>query len=84
MKEGEGWALVVCVGEHTRAGKADAAIDEKKGFTPLQLKLDTVANMIGGIGMWAGLIIFGCMIGRMCWEISRTENPEYLTFENGV
>lgn len=71
VQEGEGWALVVAVGPNTRAGKAHAAIEEKKGFTPLQLKLDVVANKIAAYGSWAGLIIFACMIGRMYYEISQ-------------
>jgi magnesium-transporting ATPase (P-type) len=41
---GEGRALVVAVGPHTLSGRADAILNIEAELTPLQMKLETIAN----------------------------------------
>jgi len=32
--------------------------------------------------MWTGLLTFVCMIGRLCYELSLEEDPQWFTLEN--
>jgi len=84
VETGEGLAIVAAVGEKTRAGASAKALDVEKDLTPLQLKLDSVANMIGGVGLWTAVLTFLCMCGRLAYKIYSSEDPQWFTFENGV
>lgn len=44
IETGKGLAIVCAVGDHTRAGKANRALDIENEMTPLQQKLETIAN----------------------------------------
>lgn len=80
VETGDGRAIVCAVGELTRAGKVEKALDLDKDFTPLQKKLDTVANKIGLVGFWTAFLTFICMTGRMYYFIWR-DGGEYFNFE---
>jgi len=67
--QGEGKAIILAVGGLTLAGKASKSLDIEKEHTPLQMKLDTVANFIGAIGMWTAVLTFVCMTARMCFQL---------------
>ena len=55
--EGKGIAVVVNVGERTRLGQLRAMVEEKEEEpTPLQLKLEVIADLIGLFGVWAAVI----------------------------
>ena len=41
---GEGEALVCAVGRNTRSGKAESVLNFENDLTPLQMKLETIAN----------------------------------------
>ena len=47
LKEGKGVAVVVCVGSSTRMGRIREMMEEEDEMTPLQRKLERIAN-----GMW--------------------------------
>ena len=51
IKDGKGIAVVVCVGENTRAGQIHEMMDDSGEMTPLQQKLDVIANGIGVMGL---------------------------------
>lgn len=55
---GEGRAIVCSVGENTQAGQADRALDIQNEMTPLQLKLETIANQIGMLGFYVAILTF--------------------------
>jgi len=61
---GEGTALVCAVGENTLSGRADAILNIDADLTPLQKKLETIANQIGKLGMLVALMTFIAMIVR--------------------
>jgi magnesium-transporting ATPase (P-type) len=84
VETGQGLAIVAAVGEKTRAGASAKALDVEKDLTPLQLKLESVANMIGGVGLWTAVLTFVCMCGRLAYKIYTSEDPQWFTFENGV
>lgn len=44
VEQGDGRAIVCAVGEHTQAGKANRTLDIQDDMTPLQKKLETIAN----------------------------------------
>eukprot|EP00758_Cryptobia_borreli_P013504 Tbor_TRINITY_DN5840_c0_g1::TRINITY_DN5840_c0_g1_i5::g.5964::m.5964/K05850/ATP2B; Ca2+ transporting ATPase, plasma membrane len=56
--EGEGIALVTGVGVHSFAGRITMECRKKKPDTPLQIKLEELADNIGKLGMLAAVIMF--------------------------
>lgn len=44
VETGEARAIVCAVGEHTQAGKAERTLDIEDEMTPLQKKLETIAE----------------------------------------
>ena len=53
IKEGKGLAMVVSVGDNTRMGKLRELMESEEEMTPLQRKLERIANGIGIMGMIA-------------------------------
>ena len=51
IKEGKGIAVVVCVGPNTRMGRLREMLNQEEELTPLQRKLERIANGIGVMGM---------------------------------
>jgi magnesium-transporting ATPase (P-type) len=76
---GEGKALVVAVGSRTRAGRAGRILDIDSEATPLQQKLETMADGIGKVGMTVALATFVVMNIRMIIQIA--VDPERKFFE---
>jgi len=74
VKDGRGLAVVICVGEHTRMGQIQQMLGDSDEMTPLQQKLDRIANGIGvmglimagttAVGMTAWLLYDSIMDGR--------------------
>ena len=56
--EGTGYAVVLAVGDHSQKGIIKRTIDnaQENNRTPLELKLDDIAEAIGVFGMAAGII----------------------------
>lgn len=55
---GQGLAIVCAVGTHTRSGMAEEKLNIEEEETPLQAKLETIANEIGKIGVYVALLTF--------------------------
>lgn len=66
---GQGKAIVCAVGERTQAGKADRILDIENELTPLQCKLETIANQIGTVGVYAAILTFMALIIRLLINI---------------
>jgi magnesium-transporting ATPase (P-type) len=62
---GQGVALVCAVGVHTRAGMAEEKLSIEEEETPLQGKLETIANEIGKIGVYVAIITFIAMTVKL-------------------
>ena len=58
IAEGIGTFLVTAVGVHSSYGKTMMSLREDSQTTPLQLKLDLLAEYIAKIGLTAGLVLF--------------------------
>lgn len=56
VETGSGTAIVTAVGYKTRAGRADKCMDVESELTPLQEKLEIIANQIGMLGVYAALL----------------------------
>ena len=56
--EGTGYAVVLAVGDHSQKGIIKRTIDnaQENNRTPLELKLDDIAEIIGWFGMAAGIV----------------------------
>lgn len=62
--DGSGWAVVVNVGKNSAIGIIRASLQTEPEPTPLQLKLDDLANTIGIIGASGAVLTFiGCTAG---------------------
>jgi magnesium-transporting ATPase (P-type) len=56
IQTGEGWFMVIVVGKHSCVGKIMAKLDQEIEMTPLQEKLEQIANDIGLLGTYAAAI----------------------------
>lgn len=66
VKDGRGTAVVVCVGEHTRMGQIQQMLSDSDEMTPLQQKLDRIANGIGVMGL---LMAGATALGMTAWLV---------------
>ncbi|CAJ1007218.1 Cation transporter/ATPase, N-terminus/E1-E2 ATPase/Cation transport ATPase (P-type) [Leishmania naiffi] len=64
VTEGEGTILVMGVGVHSFAGHIAMQVREPKEETPLQQKLEGLANLIGYMGMAAAGLMFVLLSGK--------------------
>lgn len=58
IASGSGSAIVCAVGVNTRSGQAEQKMNIEEEETPLQGKLATIANQIGGIGVAVAILTF--------------------------
>jgi len=58
VESGQGLALICAVGTHTRSGMAEEKLNIEEEETPLQGKLETIANEIGKIGVYVATVTF--------------------------
>ena len=62
--EGTGMAIVIAVGDHSQKGIIRRTVDnaQENSQTPLEVKLEAIAEKIGYFGMGAGDSYFNCFI----------------------
>ena len=63
----DGWMVVLVVGKETCEGQIMAALEGKSSgmkLTPLQVKLNTIAEDIGKLGMFCAILIFHALMAR--------------------
>jgi len=63
--QGQGTALVAAVGVNTRSGMAEEKLNIEEEETPLQAKLETIANEIGKIGVYVSILTFIALVVTM-------------------
>lgn len=79
--EGTGEMLVTCVGVSTRAGQSKLKCQQEDDPTPLQEKLEDLADQIGKFGMTAaGLTFFGMTLHLIIEKVYFKE--ELITLQN--
>ena len=64
VKLGEGKFLVIAVGEISCVGKVLAALKDKPTMTPLQKKLEGIADFIGKIGLYTAIVTVAVLFVR--------------------
>lgn len=63
MREGSGTAVVVAIGVNSEWGKTIALMEDAgDGQTPLQIKLEVVAGLIGKVGLGVAISVFIAML----------------------
>lgn len=67
IMEGDSRCLVICVGTQTQWGKIKASLDKGESKTPLQERLETLAENIGKMGLGAAVLTLIALIAR--WGI---------------
>ena len=58
VESGQGLAIICAVGVHTRSGMAEEKLNIEEEETPLQGKLETIANEIGKVGVYVAVLTF--------------------------
>lgn len=76
---GEGLAIVCAVGEHTYSGSIEDKLHIEDDQTPLQLKLEVIANKIGMIGVAVAVLTFIAMTTRLVFQIIHSENLYFVS-----
>ena len=79
--EGTGYAVVLAVGDHSQKGIIKRTIDnaQENNRTPLELKLDDIAGIIGWFGMAAGivtLVALSLRFGLMFLDQNKSYNKQ--------
>ncbi len=67
---GQGHALICAVGTNTRTGMAEEKLNIEEDETPLQEKLETIANEIGKIGVYVAILTFIAMSVNLVIKIA--------------
>ena len=80
---GIGHALVCTVGRHTRSGRAEEKLNIEAEATPLQQKLETIANEIGKIGTLCAMLTFIVMTVKYIFTTLMDDNQN-LIFKDTV
>ena len=73
VKEGEGWMLVLATGPNSAAGKIREHVmqnkeDEESNKTPLELKLEDIAEDIGKFGLWSAIITLAALLIKLFYS----------------
>eukprot|EP01012_Entosiphon_sulcatum_P003817 TRINITY_DN11364_c0_g1_i1.p1 TRINITY_DN11364_c0_g1~~TRINITY_DN11364_c0_g1_i1.p1 ORF type:complete len:1144 (+),score=160.44 TRINITY_DN11364_c0_g1_i1:59-3490(+) len=77
VAEGDGKAMVVCVGVNSFAGRLAMATREEQGPTPLQEKLGNLADRIGKGGMAAAVLIIIILLVKELVQVYAKHNRSF-------
>jgi Ca2+ transporting ATPase len=58
VMSGTGKAVILAVGENTIAGKTQSMLEQEAVATPLQVKLERIADDIGKVGVYCAILTF--------------------------
>lgn len=75
IMEGKGEAVVCAVGKNSQQGKAqECLMAEDESKTPLQAKLEVIADQIGKVGVYCALLTFlACCVNLIITKIVNSE-----------
>ena len=73
VKEGEGWILILATGPNSASGKIREHVmqnkeDEESNKTPLELKLEDIAEDIGKFGLWSAIITLVALLVKLFYS----------------
>lgn len=81
VESGQGVAIVCAVGVNTRSGMAEEKLNIEEDETPLQMKLETIANEIGKAGVFVAIITFLAMTINLIVNTVMDENATLVSVE---
>ena len=87
LVEGTGSAIVIAVGDHSQKGIIRRTVDnaQENNKTPLEEKLEDIAEKIGYFGMFAGIVTLIALIIRFIISfITNTDEYHRMTAEQGL
>ena len=76
MVTGQGTAIVCAVGVNTRSGMAEEKLNIEDEETPLQQKLETIANEIGKVGVYVSILTFIAMTMNLVVKTALDEEKQ--------
>jgi Ca2+ transporting ATPase len=79
---GNGIAVVCAVGTHTFSGQAEAKLDIEDTATPLQCKLEIIANEIGKAGVYVAILTFVAMTINLIFAIALSSDRSLWELKN--
>lgn len=79
---GQGTALVCAVGTNTQSGMAEEKLNIEEEATPLQLKLETIANTIGKVGVYVAILTFIAMTVNLVVSCLTTPGKELVSINS--
>lgn len=62
IMEGTGYMIVLAVGKYSRQGISVDKLTQKEDLTPLQERLQVLADIIGQIGTWSATVTFAALM----------------------
>lgn len=65
IMSGKGVALVAAVGPNSQQGQAEAKLTIEDEITPLQAKLETIAEQIGTVGVYCAILTFAASTANL-------------------
>ncbi len=73
VKEGEGWILVLATGPNSASGKIREHVmqnkeDEESNKTPLEIKLEDIAEDIGKFGLWSAIVTLIALLVKLFYS----------------
>ena len=73
VKEGEGWILILATGPNSASGKIREHVmqnkeDEESNKTPLEIKLEDIADDIGKFGLWSAIITLVALLIKLFYS----------------
>lgn len=71
VDEGNGSMIVCAVGKYSSSGETEAMLQEASDETPLQKKLEIIADSIGKIGFYVALATFTILILYVIYESAK-------------
>jgi P-type Ca2+ transporter type 2C len=84
VESGEARAIVCGVGFNTCSGKAGKTLDIQNELTPLQMKLETIANSIGKVGLFVAIFTFIILIIKLLIITIFISKRAVFSLENGI
>jgi len=73
VKEGEGWILILATGPNSASGKIREHVmqnkeDEESNKTPLEIKLEDIAEDIGKFGLWSAIVTLVALLEKLFYS----------------
>jgi Ca2+ transporting ATPase len=82
VESGTAKAVCLCVGNKTTQGKAGLTMNMEQDQTPLQAKLDTIANTIGKFGTYVAILTFIAITIRTLCYVFFKHQREFMDSQN--